>query len=181
MTGKNPTQDDEALFRAAMDGVTPLPARAETEAAPSPTRKTARSVSQDSAPTRFVPPAATGTGLDRRTEDRLRQGKMEIEGRLDLHGLTLAQAEPAVGSFIRASQSSGKRCVLIITGKGDTQSAARSEGPWYEAPRGQIRQNLPLWLASPDLSPLVLSIAPARPQHGGSGAVYVLLRRTRAR
>lgn len=179
MAGKKPTQDDEALFRAAMDGVTPLPPRAETEVAPPAERHAPRSPVQNSAPPPFVPPAATGTGLDRRTEERLRQGKMEIEGRLDLHGLTLAQAEPAVRAFIRASQSSGKRCVLIITGKGG--SAKQEEGPWYEAPRGQIRQNLPLWLSSPELAPLVLSVAPARPQHGGSGAVYVLLRRTRTR
>ena len=116
-------------------------------------------------------------GFDRRTAQRLREGRMEIDGRLDLHGLTLAQAHVAVISFIERMVASDKRCLLIITGKGERETP--KDMPWYEQPRGQIRQVLPAWLADPSLAQFILSTAPARPEHGGSGACYVLLRRRR--
>lgn len=117
-------------------------------------------------------------GIDRRTEDRFRKGQMQIEGRLDLHGLTLKEAEPAVREFVRQSHAANRRCLLVITGKG--QGAARDDDrAWYESAKGQIRRSLRHWLDASDLKPLILSIAPAQRQHGGSGAFYILLRRRR--
>lgn len=118
--------------------------------------------------------AMTG-GLDRRTEQKFKQGKMPIEGRLDLHGLTLEEAHQEVRKFIRLHYQSGKRCVLIITGKGE----ASEQGAWYEGSRGQIRRNFKHWLDDTDLKPLILSVSAARRDHGGGGAFYVLLRRQR--
>jgi DNA-nicking Smr family endonuclease len=103
---------------------------------------------------------------------------MEIEARLDLHGMTLAEAQPAVHDFIRRHHAAGTRCVLIITGKGKTGPAAGSI-PWYEPGRGGIRRDFTRWLEAPDLRPLILSVSPARAAHGGAGAFYVLLRRKR--
>lgn len=113
---------------------------------------------------------AGAAGLDRRTEDKLRKGRFEIDGRLDLHGLTLQDAHSQVTSYIRLQHAAGKRCLLIITGKGRESNGL---------PKGQLRQNLPLWLEMPPLAPLILSVTPAQPRHGGQGAFYVLLRRQR--
>jgi DNA-nicking Smr family endonuclease len=123
-------------------------------------------------------PTLPNPGLDRRTAQRLREGRMEIDGRIDLHGLTLSQAHGAVIAFIRRMAAAEKRCLLVVTGKGERQPP--KDLPWYEQPRGQIRQALPAWLADPDLAQFILSVAPARPEHGGGGACYVLLRRKRS-
>lgn len=139
-------------------------------------------VAQSSPPTQTDRPVTAKSdqffktgGLDRRTEQKLKQGKMPIEGRLDLHGLTLEEAHQEVRKFIRLYYQSGKRCVLIITGKGE----ASEQGAWYEGSRGQIRRNFRHWLDDADLKPLILSVSAARRDHGGGGAFYVLLRRQR--
>lgn len=107
-----------------------------------------------------------GTGLDTRTDERLRRGQMRIEGRLDLHGMTQEQARTALRNFIVARQQRGNRCVLVITGKGSMKG-------------GILKQKVPDWLWEPPLRDLVLRFYPARPQDGGDGALYVLLRRSR--
>lgn len=119
-------------------------------------------------------------GIDRRTALRLREGRMEIDGRIDLHGMTLAQAHQAVVRFILQMVAAEKRCLLVITGKGQRdERVGAGDRAWYEQPRGQIRQTLPMWLGEPNIAPYILSTSPARPEHGGSGAIYVLLRRNR--
>jgi DNA-nicking Smr family endonuclease len=117
--------------------------------------------------------------MDRSTADKLRRGRLEIEGRLDLHGMSAAQAQAAVERFIAASHHLGRRCVLIITGKG---MRSRAAAPWLRAEEGEdgvLRSGLPRWLNEPALRPLVLAVTPAQPQHGGQGAVYVMLKRFR--
>lgn len=115
-------------------------------------------------------------GLDRRTEQRLKRGKLPIEATIDLHGLSRDNAHDAVVQFIQNSAQSGKRCVLVITGKGSRQSG--NDGQMIQKP-GVLKQSLPEWLRSPPLKNLVLRYTHARPQHGGEGAFYVLLRRKR--
>jgi len=117
-------------------------------------------------------------GLDKRSAERLRRGQMSIEGRLDLHGHTQADAHRALDAFIAGSYRAGRRCVLIITGKG----AARNdlEGSYMpDRDSGVLRRNLPRWLGEGPVRQMVLRIETARPQHGGEGAYYVLLRRKR--
>ena len=116
-------------------------------------------------------------GIDRRTAERLRKGQIPIEGRLDLHGLNQVEAQVAVKGFIQASVARGVRCVLIITGKG-----VGADGRLDPLVRGEgvLRQKLPEWLNEPDIRGHILKTAVARPQHGGDGAMYVLLRRKRA-
>ncbi|MDK9721044.1 MAG: Smr/MutS family protein [Rhodospirillales bacterium] len=104
--------------------------------------------------------------MDKRTAERLTKGQMAVEGRLDLHGLTEAQAHAALNRFLAVSRSLGRRCVLVITGKG-------VEG------KGVIRASLPKWLNGADLRPLVLGISQAKQRDGGEGAFYVLLKRNR--
>ena len=97
---------------------------------------------------------------------------MPIEGRLDLHGRTLKEAQAAVSSFIRAASGAGLRFVIIITGKGGPD---RDSGG-----RGRIRSEAIHWLDHPSLRPMILAIRHAGPRHGGAGALYVLLRRNRS-
>jgi len=107
------------------------------------------------------------TAMDKRTGQRFKRGDMTVDGRIDLHGLTLDQAHSALTSFIRRSHASGARCVVVVTGKG--------AGPGT----GKIRREAPDWLNRPDLRPLILAVTEARQHHGGGGALYVLLKRTR--
>ncbi|MBI3709742.1 MAG: Smr/MutS family protein [Proteobacteria bacterium] len=116
---------------------------------------------------RTLPPPPPNPGIDRRTAERLRKGVIPIERRLDLHGLTEPAAHAALDRFVRGSWHDGLRMLLIITGKG------RGEGV--------LRSGVPRWLAAGEHAARVLRVSPARPQHGGSGALYVLLRRQRER
>ena len=112
--------------------------------------------------------------LDKNTAEKFRKGQFKIEARIDLHGRTEKEAFAAVEDFVKNSYICGRRCVLIITGKG----IKREDDAWYEA-KGIIREALPKWLNHPDIRPFVLSMSPALPADGGSGAMYVLLKRKR--
>lgn len=112
-------------------------------------------------------------GLDRNSARRLRQGKFAIEATLDLHGMGQEEARHHLHYFLRRAYESQKRCVLVVTGKGRFRAADDSRET------GILRRALPRWLSQPPLADWVLRHEPARPQHGGEGAVYILLRRRR--
>ena len=112
--------------------------------------------------------------LDRRTHDKLRKGKSAPEARIDLHGMTAAQAHGALRGFIRSSHAQGLRLVLVITGKGNT---TREEVGIMPTRSGVLRHALPQWLGTPDMHPMILQISSAHIRHGGSGAYYVYLKR----
>lgn len=117
-------------------------------------------------------------GVDRRTAERFRRGQMAIEARIDLHGETRAAAMQQVTLFLHQSFAAGRRCVLVITGKGDfgrRESSASQE----KADRGVLRREFPIWLESDALRSIILGVAPAQPKDGGHGAFYVFLRRHR--
>jgi DNA-nicking Smr family endonuclease len=105
--------------------------------------------------------------VDARTKERLARGKMKIEGTLDLHGMSQDEARTALSRFIKSSHTRGRRCVLVITGKG------RGGKP------GVLRTRVPEWLDEEPLGALVLQISQAKHHDGGEGALYVLLRRQR--
>jgi len=110
-------------------------------------------------------------GLNRGQADALRGGGIAIDARLDLHGFSRREAAGKVATFLAESVQRGGRCVLVITGQG------RSD-PLAEA-RGVLREGLEEWLNEPATRPLVLACLPAQHRHGGQGAFYVLLRRSR--
>lgn len=112
--------------------------------------------------------------IDRRTAQKFTRGEMPIERRLDLHGLTEDKAFDAVQNFIKSSYRQDMRCVLIITGKG-----LHKEDDDFFSQSGILKNRVPQWLNSETLRPLILSFADALPKDGGSGALYVLLRRRR--
>ncbi len=98
--------------------------------------------------------------------DRLRRGRMRAEARLDLHGMTRDEAHQALGEFLADARAAGRRCVIVVTGRGSVSAGG-----------GVLRNETPRWLNTPALRPLVLGFAEAQPKDGGSGALYVLLRR----
>ena len=175
----NQTEDDATVWKRLTDGVKryradpPAPARPRpSPPSPRPGKRAAPVARATSAPSPLRKPdpvdlrAGEHAGLDKSTRRRLAQGQMEIESRLDLHGLTAAQAERRLAGFIDAAARQDQRCVLVITGKG-------ADGA------GVLRRLVPQWLKAPPLAPRVLAISAARPGDGGEGALYVLLRRRR--
>ncbi|MCB9982929.1 MAG: Smr/MutS family protein [Rhodospirillales bacterium] len=135
-----------------------------------------RSEKHEGVPVAYKDKAHAGVGLDRKNAEKLRKGLFPLEGRLDLHGMRRVQARAALEDFIVGAQASGKRCVLVITGKGAGSDGRRDP---LTAGDGVLRREVPVWLSEPPLSSLVLKNVPAQPRHGGEGAFYVLLRRER--
>jgi DNA-nicking Smr family endonuclease len=117
-----------------------------------------------------APPLAP---IERRLKRELARGRAPIDAALDLHGLTQAEAHQALRGFLRHSQTRGARLVIIVTGKG----GAIDELSGWPNERGVLKRLTPLWLREPDLRSVVLGFEEAGRAHGGSGALYVRLRR----
>ena len=108
-------------------------------------------------------------GLDKRTALRLRRGQLDVEARLDLHGLKQEDAHIALNQFILTAHEQGNRCVLVITGKGKLSKGG-----------GVLRKMVPLWLNQNPNRNLILSFSYSKPNDGGTGALYILLKRKRS-
>jgi DNA-nicking Smr family endonuclease len=115
---------------------------------------------------RAAPPLAP---LEPKVRRQLARGTADVDTRLDLHGMRQADAFAALTAFLQAAQAAQLRTVLVITGKG------RDEAP----DSGVLRQMVPKWLALPPFRRLVVGFEQAARRHGGSGALYVRLRRAR--
>ena len=111
--------------------------------------------------------------MDQITHRQMSRGKMRPEAKLDLHGMTLAEAGPELTRFVLSCHARGFRLVLVITGKGSRDGI---EGP-LPVRRGALRHQVPYWLHAAPLSQVVQQVAPAHLRHGGAGAYYVYLRR----
>ncbi|PLP57172.1 DNA mismatch repair protein MutS [Mesorhizobium loti] len=106
--------------------------------------------------------------LDEPTLDKLSKGRLQIEGRVDLHGMTQDEAYSLLFSFLHHAHANGVRYVLVITGKGSSSGGD-----------GILKRSVPAWLSTPAFRMLVSSHDHAARHHGGAGALYVRLRRTR--
>ncbi|HVJ55510.1 MAG TPA: Smr/MutS family protein [Aliidongia sp.] len=182
---------ERALWRFAVRDAEPLAGRA-PDPAPAPEKQAAAVLPPPPAavaapaPTKPMPkPIAlpmlghrSTPGLDARTSERLKRGQLPIEGRLDLHGLTQDEARRALDGFIAEAYAKGRRAVLIITGKG-LKPRHDYEDPWHGAGRGILKQATPRWLNEAPNRARVLAFTEAQARHGGSGALYVLIRRQR--
>jgi DNA-nicking Smr family endonuclease len=114
-----------------------------------------------------APPLAP---LGRRERWQLSRGRKEIEARLDLHGMTQSRAHRELSAFLQHAHHDGLTFVLVITGKG--KMGAESE-------RGVLRRAVPQWLSQPEFRALVVGFEEAHIGHGGEGALYVRIRRSR--
>jgi len=110
-------------------------------------------------------------GIDKRTDAKLRRGKLPIQAKLDLHGMRQNEAYSALTGFINGAYHQQKRVVLIITGKGYRSVEAG----------GILRRLVPIWLGEDPFKDKILSFHTAQPRDGGEGALYVLLRRDRSK
>lgn len=124
---------------------------------------------------------ATVPGVDRRKVRRIASGTIEIEARLDLHGMTQSAAHARLIGFLQNAAAQGMRTVLVITGKGGSRQQPPPSSAWWETDEiGVLRRSVPRWLAEPPLRAVVIGCQPASPRHGGEGALYILLRRRKA-
>jgi DNA-nicking Smr family endonuclease len=174
-------EDDARLFFAAMDGVEQLTERGEAPvpnvALPEIIDENAEALAQlsemvagqgdfDVADSdEFIEGASPG--IDRNLLRALRRGDFFLQGKLDLHGMTQGEARDAVEKFLSESRRSRRRCVLIVHGRGLN---SQDQVPVLKA-------QLKGWLSQKRIGQMVLAFATARPQDGGAGALYVLLRR----
>lgn len=146
-----------------------------------PQKQTSK-VAQPTAPRAALPKAPPPlVPLERRKARRIARGHVEIDARLDLHGLRQADAERRLRTFLLRARAEGLRTVLIITGKGGARDSEDSFVSSDRSERGVLRRNVPLWLEAPELRDCVAGIAPAHVRHGGSGALYIHLRKMRGR
>ncbi len=171
------SEEERTLWRDVTRSIKPFRAslRDEPEIAPAPEQKAASAKSAKPAmptppPRRPKAPSIPALApLGRRAKQRVARGKDEIDGRLDLHGYTQAEAHGALLRFLQTAQTRGAKLVVVITGKG---RGGGEQG-------GVLKRQVPLWLRLPEFRALVVGFDDAHRTHGGEGALYVRVRRDR--
>lgn len=175
------SEEDRVLWSLVAHSATPLHApRKAAEAAavkaagaepvkePEPVEKRVRPA--PAMPPYFPPVSAprrpASTALDAPTHGKLAKGRLPIEGRVDLHGLFQEEAYDLLLAFLRTARARGARHVLVITGKGSSSGGD-----------GVLRRSVPGWLATAPFRDLVSGFDWASRGHGGTGALYLRLKR----
>ncbi len=186
MARRKLTPEELALWRKVQETVTPLAAPIRKAATPVPSRPGPKkpdsagpglAASGSSGPGQFRTASqpqpkrapSAGSPLEPRLRRRLARGSRQVDARIDLHGMRQAEARAALERFLRDARGRDARLVLVITGKGRSG----------EAGGGVLRGALPRWLALPEFHGLVVGFEEASRRHGGAGAFYVRLRRSR--
>jgi DNA-nicking Smr family endonuclease len=152
-----PAADGEAAMDDSKPALKPMP----------PAKRIAKAAPASALPAPPKPPPPPLAPLGRRMKQRVARGKERIDARLDLHGLTQAQAHGALLHFLRNASARDARLVLVITGKGRGGEI------------GVLRRQVPQWLGLPEVRSFVIGFEDAHIAHGGEGALYVRLRRAR--
>lgn len=161
MSTRKTTPEERTLFREVIDETRPL-------APPVPSRRPH---------SERKPPQSGASGLDGRTEERLRRGAIKPDAKLDLHGLTEQVAHQALLNFLRGAQARHCKLVLVVTGKG---ARVAPDAPFdmelnYRS-RGILKAVVPRWLREAAFAGFVAGTRTAHKRHGGEGALYVYLR-----
>lgn len=162
MTRRRTTDEERKLFQAVVSGKA-------LHKKPSPQPKSPRPKSAE------IKALVIAAGVDGHTAERLRRGTIAPDSKLDLHGLTESTAHRALGSFLQAAHRRGDRLVLIVTGKGAADDAFGLE----LRSRGVLKTMVPRWLREPQFARLIADMRDAHRRHGGGGALYVYLRKSR--
>lgn len=165
MTKRKASDEEKALFEAVLSGKVAL--------------KTPRRLSLETPAIKRKPSPKAPSGINGGTAEKLHRGDLEPDCRIDLHGMTENVAHGALIEFIARASKRGAKLALVITGKGmrkpdpyapfDMELDARA--------RGVLRNMVPRWLNEPPLVSLIADIRPSHNRHGGSGALYVYLRK----
>ncbi len=121
-----------------------------------------------------TPPATPGTTLDGGWDRRLLRGSVQPDATVDLHGHTLNSAWSMLDGALERSIVRGDRVILLITGKPPRPESERPHA------RGAIRAAVGDWLHASRHADAIAAVRGASPRHGGSGALYIVLRRPRA-
>jgi DNA-nicking Smr family endonuclease len=177
------SEEERALWESVAKQTKPLRKRLRAAKPPAATPVAEMAAAAKPAPSRHVPPsrimlppkpeappAPPLAPIGRRERSQLSRGRKEIEARLDLHGMTQTRAHHALSGFLQRARSDGLTFVLVITGKG--KMGADSE-------RGVLRRQVPQWLSLPEFRSLVVGFEEAHIGHGGEGALYVRIRRSK--
>ena len=176
-----PIKGKKGRVHAALEDAGGEPAPGKRETATGALQKKKPPAAAASPPTVKVtlpPPAPAPITLERRKARKLSSGRIEIEGRIDLHGMRQGEAHDALRRFLKRAYADGKRWVLVITGKGAPARTALDERLEREGiERGVLRRNVPRWLSEPELAGMVIEFTTAAIRHGGDGALYVHLRK----
>ena len=184
-TPKTLTEDDRILWNLVAKSTKPMHARKAQQTAeetapveapkliakPAPGKPASPEIAKPSTMPSYTPPVSKPralTHLDQPTLDGLARGKLPIEARVDLHGMPQDEAYALLYSFVSRAHLSGARYVLVITGKGSSSGGD-----------GVLKRSVPGWLATPLFRQFVSSHDPAARSHGGGGALYLRLKRTR--
>jgi DNA-nicking Smr family endonuclease len=181
MTRRRLSTDERVLWKGVTRSIAPLRKLSQTETdddlpvatmpAARPRSKAAPMMTALAAPPKAAKPPPLAP-LTRKTKHRIARGAHAIDGRLDLHGMTQVEAHDALFGFLRAKQARGSKVVLVITGKG-------ARGGDNGGGRGVLKRMVSLWLQLPEFRDVILGFEPAAISHGGEGALYVSLRKTR--
>ena len=164
---KTLTRLDLELWSAVTADVRPFRARPivpQAEPAAQETRAHAAPAPHRDAPLLPRQPPALAE-IDHRTRQKLRRGRLEVDAKLDLHGMRQAEAHAALNGFLRRAQADGVKIAIIVTGKGRGGDGA-----------GVLRRLAPMWLQLPGLRDVVAGFGEAARQHGGEGSLYVRIR-----
>ena len=164
MSRRKTTDVERALFEQAIDEARPLAPQAST----SSTRVKRRAEH----------PESGSSGLDGRTDDRLRRGLIKPDAKIDLHGFSEQRAHDALLLFLRNAQSRRHKLVLVVTGKG---ARLAPDTPFdmelnYRS-RWILKSVVPRWLGEPAFAGIVAGTRTAHIRHGGEGALYVYMRK----
>jgi DNA-nicking Smr family endonuclease len=178
-----PLAEDANLFQNAMQGVDPMHAGAGRQVAaakPAPPEPQAPADHEGEALARFLRGDIDFElefseeymhgfvrGMDSKIFQQLKAGRLSSEAHLDLHGLNADQAYESLLFFLRESYLQGRRCVLLVTGRGRNSPGGQSV----------LKQEIQTWLTREPLRRAVLAFCTAQPRDGGAGALYVLLRK----
>jgi len=161
MSRRKITEEERELFRQSFTETIPIQASVLSPAA-KPTK----------------PAVAGETGLDGRTLERLRRGTLDPDVKLDLHGMTEAQAHNRLLQFLRGAQARGAKLALVVTGKG---ARVAEDAPFdmelQQRSRGVLKSAVPRWLKERDFAGLIAGTRNAHKRHGGDGALYIYLRK----
>jgi DNA-nicking Smr family endonuclease len=173
--------EERVLWTTVTKSIAPLRESSESGDDEGPVSGTVRPKSSATRPPPIPPPSADRkhlplaplaplAPLGRRMKQRVARGKEGIDGRLDLHGLTQVEAHATLLRFLRTASSRGAQLVLVITGKG----ARAGDGE-----RGVLKRQVPQWLSLPEFRALIVGFEDAHVAHGGEGALYVRVRRSK--